>query len=391
MAKTKRSTSGSGNIRKRSDGRWEGRYTAGIDPGTGKQIQRSIYGKTQKDVRERLRQITVDLDTGTYQEPCSMKLGDWLDIWHSEYLNNVKPHTRASYAQTIRNHIKPALGSVRLDALTPIMMQKFINDLTKPKDDGSLLSAKTIKNIHGVIHRALNQAVRIGYLRTNPADYCIIPKVVQKQIHPLEETQIQTFLKAIQGQEEEFLFITALFTGMRQSELLGLQWQDIDFHTNSIFISRQLQKSKENGKGYIFVTPKNGKSRQIQPADLVFDTLRKQHHKQNQQRMVAGSLWSNSNNLVFTNAFGGNLTHVTVSKHFKQVACAIDRPDLRFHDLRHTYAVLSLQAGDDVKTLQENLGHHTAAFTLSVYGHVTDKMRHDSAQRMNGYIEQIVG
>ncbi len=212
--------------------------------GLEKQIQRSIYGKTQKDVRERLRQITVDLDTGAYQEPCSMKLGEWLDIWHSEYLNNVKPHTHASYAQTIRNHIKPALGSVRLDALTPVMMQKFINDLTKPKDDGSLLSAKTIKNIHGVVHRALNQAVRIGYLRTNPADYCIIPKVVQKQIHPLEETQIQTFLKAIQGREEEFLFITALFTGMRQSELLGLQWQDIDFHTNSIFISRQSTKIK---------------------------------------------------------------------------------------------------------------------------------------------------
>ena len=178
---------------------------------------------------------------------------------------------------------------------------------------------------------------------------------------------------------------------MRQSELLGLQWQDIDFRTHCIFISRQLQKSKEIGKGYTFVTPKNGKSRQIQPADIVFETLRRQHHKQSQERMLAGCRWNNPNDLVFTNAFGGNLTHVTVSKHFKQIARTINREDLRFHDLRHTYAVLSLQAGDDVKTLQENLGHHTAAFTLSVYGHVTDKMRHDSAQRMNRYVSHIAG
>lgn len=160
----KRNASGSGNIRRRSDGRWEGRYTVGIDPGTGKQLQRSIYGKTQKEVREKLRQITVDLDAGTYQEPCSMKFSEWLDIWHTEYINNVKPHTRASYAQTIRNHIKPTLGSVRLDALTPVMMQKFINELANPNSDGSVLSAKTIKNIHGVVHRALNQAVRITVL-----------------------------------------------------------------------------------------------------------------------------------------------------------------------------------------------------------------------------------
>ena len=163
--KAKKNAQGAGTIRKRSDGRWEARYTAGFDPVTGRQIQKSIYGKTQKEVRERLAEITVQLDQKIYEEPIKMRLDEWLDIWLTEYLGNTKPHTIKSYEATIENHIKPALGKKQLQDLTPVLVQQFVNHLVNQKETGKRLNPKTVKNIHGVLHSALHQAVRIGYLK----------------------------------------------------------------------------------------------------------------------------------------------------------------------------------------------------------------------------------
>ena len=168
--KKTRSAAGNGNIRKRKDGTWEARYTVGTDPKTGKQLRRSIYGRTQKEVRERLRQITSDVDTGEYVAPCAMKFSEWLDIWLEEYLTGHSPLTVSSYRDSCKNHIKPFLGRYRLDAITPVLVQKFVNKMLAQG-----LAAKTVKKIHGVLHRALQQAVLIGYLRTNPADVCNLP------------------------------------------------------------------------------------------------------------------------------------------------------------------------------------------------------------------------
>ena len=144
MARTKncRSASGSGNIRKRPNGTWEGRYTAGTDERTGKSIRRSVYGKTQKEVRERLRQITNDIDTGSYVAPCSMKYSEWINIWLSEYLTGRSPLTISQYKSYAHNHIVPVLGNHRLDELSLAQIQKFINSLAQES-----LSAKTVKNI----------------------------------------------------------------------------------------------------------------------------------------------------------------------------------------------------------------------------------------------------
>ena len=173
MARTKncRSASGSGNIRKRPNGTWEGRYTAGTDERTGKSIRRSVYGKTQKEVRERLRQITNDIDTGSYVAPCSMKYSEWIDIWLSEYLTGRSPLTISQYKSYAHNHIVPVLGNHRLDELSLAQIQKFINSLAQES-----LSAKTVKNIYGIMHRCLQQAVTLGYLRRNPSEHCSLPR-----------------------------------------------------------------------------------------------------------------------------------------------------------------------------------------------------------------------
>ena len=175
-----RAAQGSGTIRQRKDGRWEARVTVGRDPGTGKQIQRSVYGATQQEVRKKLVQLTASIDTGTYKEPCKMTVGQWLDVWQRDYLGGVKPLTVQTYTKNIRIHIKPALGALKLEALNAHTVQGFINDLGKPKGEKAGLAPKTVKCIHGILHKALQQAVTVGYLRFNPADNCALPRAERK-------------------------------------------------------------------------------------------------------------------------------------------------------------------------------------------------------------------
>lgn len=388
--KGKKNAQGAGTIRKRTDGRWEARFTTGFDPATGKQIQKSIYGKSQKEVREKLTQITAELDEGTYTEPSKLPLSDWLDTWLAEYIGSTKPHTKKSYEATIENHIKPALGGKALRELTPVHIQRFINHLENKKTDGKPLNPKTVKNIHGVLHSALQQAVRIGYLKVNPASLTILPKRSRAEITPLKDQQVGQFLAAIKGHEFEYLYLVDLFTGVRQSELLGLKWEDIDFEYGSITIRRQLQFLGRKYGGYQFTTPKNSKTRQIIPAQFVMNVLRQQRRHQIEMRLMAGSAWNNGEDLVFTDPLGNHLKHDLIYRHLKRIFAQMGLPSLRFHDLRHSYAVLSIQAGDDIKTIQENLGHYSAAFTLDVYGHVTEQMKRDSSERMDRFIHNTV-
>lgn len=387
---------GTGTIRKKTVTRhgkeytyWEARYTAGVYPGTGKQIQRSITGKTQKDVAQKLKAATAALDAGTYQAPSKMTVGEWLDIWQREYLGGVKPFTVASYKSQIENHIRPALGAVKLEVLNAHTIQRFYNNLKAVRKDKEALSPKSIKNIHGVLHKALQQAVAIGYIRFNPAEYCTLPRCQKVEIKPLDEEQSKAFLQAIKGQRFEDLFTVTLFTGMREGEVLGLQWDCVDFKTGTILIDKQLQREKKRNSKYILAPTKNGKGRTIAPAPRVMQILRVYRAKQAAQRLKAGELWEDSG-LVFTDDFGHHLAIHTVYKDYKATVASIGCPEARFHDLRHSYAVAAIRSGDDIKTVQGNLGHATAAFTLDVYGHVTDQMKQASAARMESYIEDIL-
>lgn len=389
---TKRAANGSGSIRqvtKNGKKYWEGRITVGYDPGTGKQRQRTVSGKTQKEVAQKMRQIAAELDSGTYHEPCRLTVGEWLDEWHKDYLGSVKPSTVYLYKREIDLHIKPKLGAVRLESLDTAMIQKLYNDLLHPKNaDVSPLSAKSIKNAHGVLHKALQQAVACGHIRVNPANGCVLPRVEKKEISPLDEEQITQFLKAIQGHPYENLFKATIFTGLRQGEVLGLTWDCIDFTNGTLTVKQQLSKERQKGGQYYFSSPKNGKTRVLALASSVIDLLKVQKQSEAEKALRVGDLWEDKN-LVFSNEVGGFLSYRVVYKAFKKVVEAIDCPDTRFHDLRHSYAVAAIRAGDDIKTVQGNLGHATASFTLDVYGHVTEQMKRASASRMEQFIQSV--
>ena len=400
MAGNKRAASGAGTIRKKTVKRkgkeytyWEARYTEGYDSGTGKQIQRSITGKTQKEVAQKLRELTSAIDAGTYKEPCKMTVREWLNIWTSTYLNSVKPRTIEIYKSDIRLYINPALGSIRLEGLSTHIIQSFYNGLTENRKDGKkALSAKTVKNIHGVLHHALKQAVANGLIRSNPADACTLPRIEKKELKPLDENEIALFLKAIHGHRFESIFLTTLFTGLREGEVLGLTWDCVDFDRGILLVNKQIQLHQEAGiDAYKLVSPKNGKSRSVAAAPSVIACLKRHKSIQAEMQIKAGSAWHNPDNLVFTDELGGHLTKSAVYRAFKSAVQSIGRPDARFHDMRHSYAVAAIRSGDDIKTIQSNLGHATAAFTLDVYGHVTDKMKQESASRMETFIKTVSG
>ena len=399
MPRTKtagRGANGNGSIRKITTTRngkqytyWQARYTEGYDLGTGKQIQRSITGKTQKEVAQKLKQATYELDQGTYKEPCRMTVKEWLDIWKAEYTEDVKESTAYIYKKNVDMYVVPYIGSVKLQALTAPMIQALYNRLLKPQnEDCKALSAKSVRNVHGVLHKALQQAVLVGYLRVNPADACKPPKAVKKEIAPLDEGQVSEFLKAIQGHPHEYLYKITLFTGMREGEVLGLTWDCLDFKHGTLLIKQQLRREQQKGGKYYFSPPKNNKSRVLSLAPSVIQLFRLQKLKQNGMRLEAGNLWE-ENNLIFSNQTGGFLSYRTVYDCFKRIMDRIGSPATRFHDLRHTYAVMAIKSGDDIKTVQENLGHATAAFTLDVYGHVTAQMKQASADRMEQLIRSI--
>lgn len=383
-----RAAQGSGTIRQRPDGRWEARFTIGRDPGTGRQIQRSVYGATQQEVRKKLAEAVAALDAGNYFEPSKMTLGRWVEIWLQEYMRDKKYLTVKHYKAQCRAHIVPSLGAVKLSELTTPQIQSFYNGLQRGG-----MAAKSVRNVHGILTKCLSTAVQVGYLRDNPASRVTLPKVEKKEIRPLSDEQVKAFLTVSAGDEYEIILKTILFTGLREAEATGLTWDCIEFKAGTIKVCKQLQKRPQQDGGFTFAPLKNNKTRIIKPAPFVLSLLERRRREQVEQRFRAGELWTGWSNaeerktaLVFTTATGGNLSPQTVYNHYKKLARKIGAPDSRVHDLRHTFAVLSLQNGDDVKTVQGNLGHATAAFTLDVYGHVSERMKEDSAARMEAYI-----
>lgn len=402
--KNTRNANNTGSIRQRADGRWESRVTIGIDPGSGKAIRKSFYGATQKEVRLKLQKAQTEVNEGIYTEPSKLSVKKWLETWLNEYNGGVKPATLLSYRQHIENHIAPALGAVKISTLTPDMIQKFYNELQrngkkvrKKDENGKLaytsapMSPKTIKNVHGVLHQALKQAVRLGYIRSNPTEACILPRIEKAEIKPLDKPEIKALLDVLGDDVYSTLMRVDLFTGMRQGEIIGLRWSCVDFERGTILIDKQLSRPRTKGESYRLSSLKNDKPRIVQPAPFVMTILRDWRKQQLSNRMLAGSLWNEGDfgDLVFTNEFGKHLCFDIVRRHYKKALERAGLPDKRFHDLRHTYAVSSLRAGDDVKTVQENLGHHTAAFTLDQYGHVTETMRQASAQRMQAFYAEL--
>lgn len=380
MATKRRGAQGTGNIRQRPDGRWEARYTYQDEFGATK--RGSVYGATQRECRQKLTAILKAVDEGSYRKEPRITVEQWMNEWLRTYCTQLRESTVVDYQGKIARHIIPRIGSVYLSALTPMQVQRFVNALS---DSG--LSAKTVKNIHGILHSALKQAVLSGIIRQNPADNAKLPKVTKPELKPLMDDDISRFLSAIRGDRFERLYILDLFTGLRQSELLGLRWQDVDLEGGELHICCQLQKSRERGVGYLFVdSTKNGKPRTVPISPTLVELLRAQRREQAAWRLAAGSAWQNERDLVFTDELGGHLKHNTVFVHYKKIVRSLGL-DARFHDLRHSCAILELQSGVSVKTVQEQLGHYSSSFTLDVYADVSKSMWDDAREKVEAVIQ----
>ena len=383
---TTRAAHGAGSIRQRPDGTWEARITIGTNPGTGKPIRRSVYGKTQADVRKKMTAIQAAVDNGTYQAPDKTTVSEWLDDWMKTFCSTkVKPLTYSSYEVVIKNHIKPAIGAMKLQDVKGIHIQKLYNGMMA-KD----LSAKTVKNVAAVLHKALSMAQKQGMIQMNPCDAAELPKAVQKEIKPLTDAEIPLFLEAIDKNPMRNAYALCLFAGLREGECLGLSWDQVNFEAHRITVSQQLQHEKKKGaKYYIAPTTKSGKPREIEPPEIAFQYLRAEQKRQAENRLAAGTWWDNPHNLVFTTETGENIAISTFYKTFKKIAAEIGRPDARPHDLRHTAATIAVAAGADIKSVQDLLGHATASFTLNVYTHTSDQMKKDTASRMQNYYDNL--
>ncbi len=381
----KKRINGEGTIRKRKNGSWEARITIGFDEKTGKQLFKSVYARTQKEIKEKLEILLGDRVQKSCDE-AELSVSEWLDQWMNDFLVDVKEGTKISYESLCNNHIKPNLGQVSLIELKAPTIQRFYNNL---RTKG--LSPKYIKNIHGCLHRALDMAVRIDYIPKNPAAACVIPRVVAKEIKPLDVPDQKKLFSVLKESRYGSLFIVDIFTGMRVGEIIGLTWDCVDFDNGLIHIEKQIVQTRKKGAKYQYGSLKNGKTRTIAPAKYVMDVLMDHKIDQEIEKAKAKDLWKPGDfpNLVFTHPDGSHLSQPTVWKEFQKILQSAGLEHYRVHDLRHTFAVNSIIAGDDIKTLQENMGHYSAAFTLDRYGHVTETMKRTSANKMQVFIDSL--
>lgn len=396
MARSKktRESNGNGSYRKKTitkNGKkykfWEGRITLGYDE-NGKQIMRSVSGKTKGEVQGKIDEIKQQNRNQTLVPKSGMTVEKWMTTWGNDFLNHVAAGTAHEYRQKVKSYIIPALGAVKLQKLTPIQVQTFVNSLSRSKPEGGKgLSPKYVKDIHGVLHRALDVAMSNKLIGSNPADDCSLPRISSIPRGQYDIDNIKDFLAAINGQIHERYYKLLLMTGMREAEPLGLTWDCIDFRNHVIHVRKQLQRNRDTGE-YELVVPKREEIRDLPMGDELYDLLKEQKACEQEKRRICGDCWQNKN-LVFSNSTGGYLSYRTVYDCYKRIVKKIGLPEMRVHDLRHAYAMLSLSNGDDVKTVQTNLGHKSPDFTMKVYAYSPDSVKQESGARMSDCIREL--
>lgn len=378
----KRRANGEGSIRHRADGRWEGRFTAGRDVITGKPIYKNVLGKTQAEVKDKLKAEIEKVDKLNYIKADEITIGQWLDEWYENYVKtSLRPSTIKNFETLIRLHIKPVIGNVKLKTLTPMYLQKLYVrlleqgriDRPESKNQPKGLSAKTVRNIHSVLYSACDKAVLERLIMYNPAVGCKLPKKEHHEMKTLPLDKLDTFLAECKasGCYEEFYL--ALSTGLRRGEMFGLKWSDIDTKTGFIHIKRQAQRL--NGEVVTMPLKTQNSYRAILIGKDVIDMLLDMKAR----RAVESEY-------VFCSPTGGILEPSSQRRRLERILDRCGMEKIRFHDLRHTFATLSLQNGVDVKTLSAMLGHYSAAFTLDTYAHVSPAMQKDAAEKVGNFL-----
>jgi len=380
----KRRANGEGNIRKRKDGRWEGRYTAGRDPESGKVIYKNVLGKTQAEVKEKLARAIEDNKGLDIVKAGQYTVGQWMDVWFENYAKiKVRPSSHKTYKGYIENHIKPSIGKISLSKLTTLEVQALYRKLltsgrverTESKQQPKGLSAKTVRNINQVISSAMELAKSQKLILSNPTDGCALPKVEHQEMKTLTADQLAAFFREAKNSGMFEMYYLELATGLRRGELLGLKWGDINLETGAIQIKRQVARID----GEVVEAPlktKNSYRTLSIGADAV-EILKEQRSK------VAGEY-------VFPSSNGGPISPDSVLHMLHRVLERAGLPKIRFHDLRHTFSTLALQNGVDIKTVSGMLGHYSAGFTLDTYAHVTTAAQKEAARTMDNLLSGSV-
>ena len=381
---------GEGCITQRSDGSWAAVITIGKDA-NGKQMRRFLYGKSRKDVAEKLRKALNEINTGMYISADKSTLKDWLIFWMNEYVENkVKLSTKVSYDTFVNKHINPIIGNIPLSTLRGDMIQKFYNDKLR---DGRLdgkggLNPKTIKNMHNMLHGALEQALMNGIISKNVCKTVTLPKVSKKEMRVLTPNEQQKLIDIARTERLGVGIVLTLFTGLRLGELLGLQWKDIDLDKGILSVRQTLNRlknyddSNDKKTSIVIGDTKTLKSkRQIPLHEIMVDELKKFRTLQKQEKLRAGELYENTN-FIIVNELGRNIEPRTYQDLFYKLIRKAGIDDANFHCLRHTFATRALECGVAAKTVSELLGHSNISTTLDLYSHVSHDLKKESIDKM---------
>jgi integrase len=370
-----RRSNGEGCIYKRKDGRWVGKYSV-----NGK--RKSVYGRTRKEVAAKLTKALSEIAGGLLFDSLNLTLEEHLEKWlKNSVRDSVRQRTYDRYEQLVRVHINPTIGRVKLKNLTPAHVQ----GLYREKLDSGL-SPRTVQYIHVTLHKGLKQAMRWGLVPRNITEAVDPPRASKKEIRPLTEKQVKVFLQTARGDRLEALYLLALTSGLRQGELLGLKWEDIDFDQKVLQVKRTLSITK---KGPMFVPPKSAKSRRsVALTTYTVETLKRHKAAQDDEKMNLQTSW-NDHGLVFPNQSGDFIHPWILTKGLlKKMLKKAGLPSIRFHDLRHTCATLLLTKGVHPKIVQELLGHSTISITLDIYSHVLPNMQKEVVKAMEDLLDQ---
>ena len=367
---------GEGSIYKREDGRWTAQITVG--PGQ----RRYMYGKTRHEVQEQLTAALRNQDLGMLATGPNQTVGQYLERWLKDVAKpGVRPRTFIRYQQLIMSHAIPLLGRRPLPKLMPQDLQTLYAAKT---NEG--LAPRTVGHIHRVLHRALGDAVRWGLVPRNVCDAVAPPRVVKKEMRSLTIEESRKLLAAAGEDPLEALYYLALTSGMRQGELLGLKWQDIDWVSGKLQVKRSI--ARVTGQGFVEMEPKSAKSRRsLTLAVIAVGALKRHRARQFEARLLVGSEW-NDRDFVFCNALGRPLEPQNILRRsFVPLLEKAGLPRVRFHDLRHTAASLLLALGENPKIVQEILGHSQISLTLDTYSHVLPTLQAEAIQRLNALLE----
>jgi len=375
----KRRGNNEGSIYKRANGS----YRAQVTLKDGHRL--SYNAKTRGECQEWIRQTLDQARAGLTYEGANMMLEQFLEEWLDVKRTSLQPHTVQQYDQIVRDHILGQIGHIPIREIHPQVIQGLYGRLIS-----SGVGTRTVQKVHGILRNAFNLAVKLGLSTFNPVTLTTPPKHKKREMQVLDETHSQQLLLTIRYSKDHnyALYHLALTTGMRQGELIGLKWEDIDWTNGVLHVRRQLVRCR--GGGFRFDEPKTSAGKRALSLGKTIIAILKEHAKQQfQLRDNAGDRWTD-HDLVFTTTVGTPMDHTKLLKDFKKHLQQAGLPDIRFHDLRHTAASLMLNSGIPMIVVAKRLGHSKPSTTMDIYGHFIPSMQKEVADKLDDLITPLV-